>query len=211
MPDETKTQTPAEPTTPVPVPEPATPVSDTVAMKDFLVVKSQKEGLQTKLTEAETMLGEIPTLKSNLSDAQQKQFAAEARVTGLEATVAESAGSITELASTKQELERALVTAKEAGDKSLEYRRALLAGTYGIALDTIKDKTVEQLDAYEDALKAVKGNGGAGNFALPGAGGGQGTPQTQIERANQILAEHDRKKAGGGSGGGGSPFDTPPK
>ncbi len=59
---------------------------------------------------------------------------------------------------------------------------------YGIAPDTIKEKTMPELDAFEEAIKAVSTarGGGVGPYAV-GGGTGEAAPQTNIERAAKVL------------------------
>jgi len=182
----------------------------TVKESDLLAIKGSKEGLELKVTELVTgHMTEVEGVKTQLSDAQQAQYAAEAKVKELEVKVAEGAGSSEELARVKQELEQAQRTAEEAVNQSLESRRQLISGTYGIPIETVKDKTKEQLDAYEEALKTVSTAKGAGNLAIGGGGGGAVAAEKPLDRAARILAEHDARR--GSVGGGGSSFKAPEK
>lgn len=189
------TSTPGSDPAPDPTPSPKmVPESDVIAVKEG--ARKELEGTRT------AHAAEIKIAKDELSTAQNKLYAAEARVTELEGKLTEHTSSAEELARTKGELETAQGAVKSAQDKALEYRRNILVTTYGIPADTVSTKTMEQLDSYEEALKAVKTAQGVGNYALGGGGGGApGEKLTPIEQAAQELklakAAQAKRRAGG--------------
>ena len=60
----------------------------------------------------------------------------------------------------------------------------------------MKDKTLEQLDLYEEALKAVIATKSVGNYAI---GGGQGgpAPENPLDRAKATIAAAMERRAQG--------------
>jgi|Deesub1362A_J573_1020465.scaffolds.fasta_scaffold10745_2 chromosome segregation ATPase len=165
-----------------------------VPEKDLLVLKSQKESLEQKLKQAEEQARQtIEQLQSQLSEIQQRQYASEARAKELEEKLNQSASSAEELAKVKSQLESVQKNAEEYANRALEFRRKLLVTTYNIPEETVKDKTMEQLDLYEEALKAVASTKGVGSYAT-GGGTGAGAPETPLDRARRIVDEAFSKK-----------------
>ena len=142
--------------------------TDLLAVKGSTEVaeKRAKELSQAAEDSQKTHTAEIATANTNLETTRQQVLQAEAKVSSLEEKVKEGTGSIEELVKVKQELEAAKKGGEELSNKALEYRRQVIISTYGIPADTIKEKTMEQLDYYEEALKAVIATKGIGNYAI---------------------------------------------
>lgn len=192
---------PASPPPATPPPEPA-PVAPTakvevkdgkvevdgkkfVAESDLLAAKNSLEGkLTTQQTAHETA---IDAAKLKESESQQTIATLNAKLQEVEE--ARKAGVVSDEDATKvkQDLEAAKGSLEKASTSSLEYRRALLVLQYGVAADTIKDKTMEQLDSFEEAVKALATTkGGVGPYAV--GGGSEGAvPETNIERALKVI------------------------
>ena len=131
---------------------------------DLLAVKGSSKAAEERATavakqaeEAQTAnKAEIETANTKYGEAHNQLLQAEAKVTSLEEKVASGTSSAEELAKVKQDLE----TAKRSGEglttKALEYRRLIIVATYGIPADAVKEKTMEQLDNYEEALRLGK-------------------------------------------------------
>ena len=197
-PEPTPTPTPA----PTPEPEPA-PVAPTakvevkdgkvvvdgkkfVAESDLIAAKESLKGqMQTQQTAHETA---IDAAKLAASEGQKQIATLNAKIT--ENEEARKTGAVTdeEAARVKQELETTKSSLETSNAKSLELRRANLVLQYGVVPDTIKEKTITELDAFEEALKAVSTarGGGVGPYAT-GGGTGEAAPTTNIERAGKIL------------------------
>jgi len=147
---------------------------------DLLAVKGSAETIKAKAEEVTKAAEEaqkankdaIETANTNLETSRQDVLKAEAKVSNLEDKVKEGAGSAEELAQAKTDLEAAKKSGVELTTKALEYRRMVIVSTYGIPADTVGEKTMEELDHYEEALKAVIATKGLGNFAAGGGGGG---------------------------------------
>ena len=200
----TPTPTPApEPTpTPTPTPEP-TPVAPTakvevkdgrvvvdgkkfVAESDLIAAKESLKGqMQTQQTAHETA---IDAAKLAASEGQKQIATLNAKITENEEARATGAVTTEEAARVKQDLETAKGSIETLSTSALELRRANLVLQYGVVPDTIKEKTMSQLDAFEEALKAVSTarGGGVGPYAT-GGGTGEAAPQTAIERAAKVL------------------------
>ena len=157
-----------------------------VAESDLIAAKKSLEGqMQTQQTAHETA---IDAAKLEASEGQKQIATLNAKIT--ENEEARKTGAVTdeEAARVKQELETAKSSLETSNTKSLELRRANLVLQYGVVPDTIKEKTMPELDAFEEALKAVSTarGGGVGPYAT-GGGTGEAAPQTPIERAAKVL------------------------
>lgn len=162
---------------------------------DLLAVKGSAEAATKAAKEAqEAVKAEIETANTNLESTRQEKLQAEAKISSLEEKVSAGAGSTDELANVKQELEAAKKSGEELTNKALEYRKQIVVSTFGIPADTVKDKTMEQLDYYEEALKAVVAAKGIGNYAVGGGGGVGAAPLTPLDRAKQTIATAMEKK-----------------
>jgi len=184
---------------------------------DLLAVKGSREAADARVkeietssqAEAEARKAELTTANTNLDTARQQLLQAEAKAEELEKKVGDGTSSAEELAKVKQELETAVKSGESLSNKVIEYRRQIMVATYGIPADSVKDKTLEQLDSYEEALKAVLASKGLGNFAAGVGTGGGTTPEKPLDRARRIIAENEA--AGHLIGGGGSSFKQPDK
>lgn len=157
---------------------------------DLIATKKSSEGAAEQ---AQAVHNEaIDKARLELSEAQQREASLNAKLQ--EAEKARDAGATPDkdVVGIKEELESAKsrieTLSKEVGE-SLEMRRAYLALQYSIPVDKLSDKNKEQLDSFEEALKAVATSrgGGPGPYAI-GGGGGDSKPPTDMERAEQILA-----------------------
>lgn len=167
-------------------PEPiTTDAPKMVKESDLLAIKSAKEGLEQKLTESTT----------NFSDVQNKLYAAEAREKGLQEKLTEASASAEELKEIKPKLETAQAAVESLTSKALDTRRKLIALSFGIPVTSLEEKSLTQLDDYEEALKAVSAAKGIGNY-VAGAGGGSGdaVPEAPIDRAKRLVKEAEEKR-----------------
>lgn len=148
-----------------------------------------KESLKTQLTEAQTVHNEaIDKAKTDLSDAQQQVAAANAKIITLETAQKEGATSVEEVTRVNTERDAAKSRADLAEGKVLELRKQVLVSIYKIPVDKLADKSIEQLDSLEEALKAIGATGGGtGAYALGGGGGAGAKPQTDFERALTLI------------------------
>jgi len=148
-----------------------------------------KESLKTQLTEAQTVHNEaIDKAKTDLSDAQQQVASANAKIITLETAQKEGATSTEEVARVSTERDAAKGRAELAESKVLELRKQVLISVYKIPVDKLADKTIEQLDSLEEALKALGATGGGpGAYAIGGGGGVGAKPPTDFERALALV------------------------
>ncbi len=189
---------PAPPANP-PASQPKVEVKDGMVMVDGkkYVKESDliaaKEGLQKQIETAQTAHNKaVDDLKLQVSSAQGEVAKANAALE--EAKKAREPGAISaeEFAKAKKEAEDAKKELDTTRTSTLDMRRKLIMATYNIPAgsDTAKameSKTSDQLDALEEALKALHGaKGGPGNY-LAGGGGGGATPRTDRERARELL------------------------
>jgi hypothetical protein len=160
-----------------------------VPESDLLAVKSGKESLEKRLSEVET------TYKTKLSDTETKLYSTEAKVKQLEEQLSQANLTVSQAAVLKQQLDAATKKTEELTGKSLEYRRRIVASTYNVPVETVNNKSMEQLDYYEEALKALqgsRGNSAGGGYAGGGTGGGA-APESNLDRAKRIIADHEHR------------------
>jgi len=161
---------------------------------DLLAIKGGAEASKQKIEEITTAHKvEVESLNTKVSEANAKALQAEAAKEQLEERIKESAGSKEELAGVKTKLDAATKAAEAAGTKLLELRGRLVVATYGISAEAVKGKTIEQLDALEEALKAVQGGKKIGPYAAPGGSVGA-TVESDLDRANRIIKEAEAKQ-----------------
>ena len=157
--------------------------SDLIAAKESL--KQDGEKAQSVHNVA------IDKARLDLSEAQTALSASNAKVKELEQARIAGAASQTsdEAAKLKVELESARKEAGESSKVALDLRTKLIVATYPgqVTLEQLATKTPAQLDAFEEALKALAtSRGGPGPYATGGAGGGTG-PISDMDRARRIL------------------------
>lgn len=158
---------------------------------DVLAQKTKAEGLERQLKESEQSWNtKLDESKTATSTAQQAQYAAEAQLKELQEKLTTANLSVEELAKVKTELDSIKTGAEETKNRALEYRRKLIAKEFGVSEDTVANKTMEQLDSYEEALKAVKSaTGSKTSGVVTGGGSGAGAPETPLDRARRITSE----------------------
>ena len=139
---------------------------------DLLTIKGSRDDLQVKLAAAEAARGTATTeADTKIAEANQQKLQAEAKAESLTEEIKKHTGTAEELVSLKAQLATAQQSGEEQGNKLLELRRTFITNTYKVPPATVAEKTLTQLDVFEEALKAV-GAGTGGNYAFGGAGGG---------------------------------------
>ena len=186
------------PETPTPAPSDAKfEVADGGAMKvdgKKVVFESDliaaKKSLQGDAEKAQTVHNTaIDTAKIELSTANQELAKANANIKTLTDAQGVGATSAEEVARAKQEAETAKSGIEQANTAVLELRRAniILQSGGRVTKEQLDNKSLEQLDSFEEAFKALAGAGtGNGNYAL-GGGGGAAVPMTDMDRATKAL------------------------
>lgn len=153
-----------------------------------------KKGLEQQVEDAQKVHNEaIDKAQVALSDTQQKLAASNAEVTKLTGELGkarESGATPEDVAKLKQDLEDAKGKVVESQTTNVTYRKRLIMASYpGVTEEQLNDKTPEQLDALEEALKAVAGSRkGPGPYAVGGGEGGTG-PVDDMDRAKALIAE----------------------
>ena len=157
-----------------------------VAESDLIAAKKSLEG-QAELQQAAHVQA-IDTAKIELSAEQQKSAKLNAELTTAKEARATGAISEEEFARIKGEAETAKGSLESANSKILELRVANIVSTSGgaVTAEELANKTLEQLDSFEEAMKVVmaKKGGGVGPYATAGGLGGA-----------QPLSDYDRRKA----------------
>jgi len=154
-----------------------------------------KKSLRGDLESAETAhLSEIEKIKTELSAAQTEIAKANAALETARKAQGTGAISAEEMAKVKAEADSAKSALTAASTTGLDYRRKYLMAVYNIPADSdvgkgLGQKTSSQLDSFEEALKALVGNKGAGpgGYAF-GGGSGSAAPQSPMDRAKSVLA-----------------------
>lgn len=161
-----------------------------VPESDLMALKQSSE---SALERAQAAHNEAIDAKGlELSAAQQQAADLNAKLT--EAQQAREAGATSgeEVARIKTELTDALgkveTLTTEAG-KALELRRELMVTKYSISADSLANKSMVELDSFEEALKALATSRGSspGPYAVGGGLGGA-AKMTEQERAAQVIA-----------------------
>jgi len=177
-----------------------------ITEKDMMAVKGKLEKAEKQLTDAKSShKTETEAAESKFNETYQKMLQAEAKVTSLEEQITQSGNSAEELKDVKRKLADAEKSVEGLTSKVLDSRRQTIVATYNIPAESIAEKTMEQLDNYEEALKSVTAAKGVGNYAVGGGGGGAATPESPLDRANRILEEAAAK----GHTMGGASFKQP--
>jgi len=190
----------APPITPAPTPTP--PKVETkdghilvdgrkmVAESDLIATKKSLESAAEKAQAAHNEA--IDAAKLELSAAQQSVADLNAKLTADAQARQSGATTDEEVARIKQERDDALKqvgTLTASAAKALELRRELLVTRYSIPADSLANKTMQELDSFEEAAKALSTSrgGSPGPYALGGGLGGA-APMTPRERAAKVIA-----------------------
>ena len=201
QPDPTPVTTPTPAPEPTPTPAPVAPTAKFevvegkvqvdgkkfVPESDLIAAKNSLEGkMTTQQTAHETAIN-----AAKLAESEGLKTIATLNAKITENEQARQAGAVTDEAAAKNktDLDAALASIETLTSGALEMRRANLVLQYGVNADTIKEKSLAELNAFEEALKAVgtARNAGIGPYVV---GGGSGVPvaQTNIERAAAVIA-----------------------
>jgi septation ring formation regulator EzrA len=164
---------------------PNQPEAKLVPEKDLLAIKSAKESLEQKIAElTKNHEATLSTQKKSLDELTNKLFAAEANLKALDEKLANSSKDSAAYSEAKTKLDDATKKLGDMGNKVLDYRKQLLTLNFKIQPKALEGKSIEQLDLFEDALKAVGGVAGTGSFAPPG---NTATP-AQLKPRERIVA-----------------------
>lgn len=151
-----------------------------------------KKSLEAQLEKQQLVHNEaIDKAKLELSTAQQSIAQLNAQIKANEDARKSGATSDDEAARIKTELEATKATVealKTDAAKAVEFRRAAMVLKYGVPEESLKDKSMSQLDSFEEALKALgTARGGVGNYAVGGGNGGASV-LSNMDRAAKILS-----------------------
>jgi len=161
------------------------PESDLIAVKKGLLkeLDEAKAGHTTTITQINTQLSEVR------QQLLQEQAAKEQLETQLKSSISnEDMGKVI------ADKDAALKRSGELESRLLDLKRNSMAATYKVPTDTLKDKTSEQLDLMEIALKAVGGGQSSTKSFDLGGGGGAALPSTPIDRAKEAIAKAMEKR-----------------
>ena len=163
-----------------------------VAESDLIAAK---KSLQGDIEKAQATHNEaVDKLRLQVDEANKNVATANAALE--EAKKARESGATSapaDVAKVKQEADAAKADLTKANTAVLDLRRRLIMTAYNISPTSdigkkLSEKSLEQLDSFEEALKALNtGRGGAGNYALGGGNGGAGEVSA-MDRAKTILA-----------------------
>lgn len=156
--------------------------SDLIAAKRSLESAAEKaqaahnqaiDGVRLELSAAQQTVAD---LNAKLKEAQEK---------------APGQGATEEVASIKLQLDEAnkkVETLTTDAGRSLELKRQLLKVQYpGVTDEQLANKSMKELDSFEEALKAVtSARGGVGSYAV-GGGTGSAAPMSDYDRRKKVL------------------------
>lgn len=168
--------------------EPSTPPVNgkMVPEKDLLAVKASME---KAITERDGIKTQLETAKGESGTYYNRAMAAEAKITGLEELETNFNTATAERDKFKTDLDATIAERDKANASSLEFKKAAIKIAYGVPDDSIENKSLQELDIFESALKAVGQLKGIGNYAVGGGGGGPSSPETPLERAKRQIEE----------------------
>lgn len=162
---------------------------------DLLAVKGSRDDLQKKVEAADAAKGtkspETIVAEKAADEAKNAQVKAEAETERLTEEIKIHTGTTEELEKLKTELKTAEEAGKSSATALLELRRTFIIGTYKVPPETVNEKDLKQLELFEEALKAVIGGAGTGNYAIGGGGGGAGSLEgkSPMELAQMAYVE----------------------
>lgn len=168
--------------------------SDLLAVKGARVTK-EEAAAQAEAAKALALTEASKDANVKLEAEHQKALQAEARVSSLEAQIKSGGGTAAELATAKAELATAKSSSEILGNKYLELKRETVIKTYGVPKATVEKKSLQDLELFEEALKAVVGNKSVGNYAAGGGSGGASpTPnKSPMELAVDAYSSSNKK------------------
>jgi len=148
-----------------------------VPESDLLAVK---RGLEKAVTDAKaSSAAEVAQLTARVDTEHQSVLERQADIERLEKQLTESSANATKAEGLEASLKVATVERDKANDALLDVTKAKLAAQFNVPVDSLKEKTQEQLNTLEDALKLVgaKGKVQSGYDAGPSGvtGGGVAT------------------------------------
>jgi len=166
-----------------------------VPESDLMAVKSgaEKDAAEHKeqLATLQTQVGELTTAKDEAHTALVEAQAAKSQ---LEERFKMGTATKTQV----DELQTKLTTAEESvstlNAAVLDLKKANIIAVHGVSLEILQDKTKEQLESLEEALKIV-GSKATKPATVDVAGGGTGTPEPKsaVEKAAMQLAAYKEK------------------
>lgn len=147
------------------------PESDLIAVK-----KGSEKAVADTVTSYEAKAVE---LKGLYDVEHQKVLLGETRITELEGQVNTNSGAAGQASELQTQLAAAKAENEAAKVNLTEYQKNAIASRYGISVDTLKDKTPEQLGHLEEALKIVGAKSGGGYDT--GGGGSSAASLTPVD------------------------------
>ena len=147
------------------------PESDLIAVK-----KGSEKAVADTVASYEAKAVE---LKGLYDVEHQKVLLGETRITELEGQVNTNSGAAGQASELQTKLDAAKAENEAAKVNLVEYQKNAIATRYGISVETLKDKTPEQLGHLEEALKIVGAKSGGGYDT--GGGGGSAASLTPLD------------------------------
>jgi hypothetical protein len=159
-----------------------------VAESDLIAAK---KGLETQLqTQQTTHSQAIDAIQLELSAERKNVANLTAELEKARNAQGEGAVSGEEIARIRHERDDALTkveTLTTMEGKALELKKSLLVSQFpGVTAEQLENKTMQELDSLEEALKAVSKGGGIGPYAT-GGGTGSAVPLSDYDRRKQAL------------------------
>ncbi len=166
-----------------------------VKESDLLAVKGSRKSAEEVAKEVESVRATVLTeSKASVDSALQRALQAEARVSSLQEQIDKGVGTAAQVTELERQLATAKTSSEETGNRLLGLRRELIVKSYNVPVATVEKKNLSELDTFEEALKAVIGSGGAGNYAFGGGGGGNQLAGKTPRELAQMAYEGTNKK-----------------
>ena len=156
-----------------------------------MVPENNLMAVKANLTRVEANLAEVlqkaDSHYQSLLTEKASREAAEGKLVGFQS-------QLTELEDLKTQLTAAVASREQLESRLLDLRVKSLATEYDVAVDTLKGKKPEELDALEQALKLVGPKRGSGIDR----GGGGGSQQAMSARDKILAGLEERTRNRGG-------------
>lgn len=164
-----------------------------VKESDLLAVKGSRVSKEDVAKEVDKAKQEtLAESTAKLETEHQRAIQAEAQTQSLQEQIRKGGVTGEELVKLKSDLETAKKSGEILGSKYLELKREVVIKTFNIPKATVEKKSLNELEVFEEALKAVVGTAGTGNYAFGSSPGAPTDTLTPYERAQRAYSSSNK-------------------
>lgn len=158
-------------------------------------LQANKTANETRIAEmAELHKSEVSKYMGGESTVRTLLLQTQAENENLKTQVAGHGDVAANLTKVTSDLTTANSNLETASALALDFRKKFMVKEYGVEAAKLEGKDMNALSFFEEALVAVQATGGAGNYAVGGGSGANGTPLTSEARMQQTLDNTLQKK-----------------